>query len=147
MAHAAAEIETLNSFLRGEISAVETYRLATKHIETPVAKTEVEACLHDHEARVASLKERIEKLGGSPASGSGVWGIFAKVVQAGADLLGEKRAIDALEEGEDHGLADYNRDVEKLHGEARTFVRMQLLPAQKQTHSRLSRLKHNPNLH
>ncbi|CAM3108362.1 DUF2383 domain-containing protein [Corallococcus sp. ZKHCc1 1396] len=143
MANAAAEIETLNSFLRGEISAVETYRLATKHIESDLARTEVEACLHDHEARVESLKERIQKLGGSPAESSGIWGVFAKVVQGGADLLGEKRAIDALEQGEDHGLADYNRDVDKLHGEARSFVRQQLLPAQKQTHSRLSRLKHN----
>ncbi|MBN9683680.1 PA2169 family four-helix-bundle protein [Corallococcus interemptor] len=147
MANAAAELETLNSFLRGEISAVETYRLASKHIETEVAKTEVEACLHDHEKRVEALKERIEKLGGKPAEGSGPWGVFAKVVQAGADLLGEKRAIDALEEGEDHGLKDYNRDVDKLHGEARTFVRQQLLPSQKQTHARLSALKKNPTLH
>ncbi|RKI09608.1 DUF2383 domain-containing protein [Corallococcus sp. AB030] len=141
------DIETLNSFLRGELSAVETYRQASKHIKSDLARTEVDACLHDHEARVDAIKERIEKLGGNPAESSGVWGVFAKVVQGGADLLGEKAAIDALEQGEDHGLADYTRDVGKLHGEARSFARQQLLPAQKQTHDRLSRLKHNPTLH
>ncbi|MDC0708201.1 hypothetical protein POL68_06940 [Stigmatella sp. ncwal1] len=52
-----------------------------------------------------------------------------------------------LNQGEDHGMADYNRDVDKLHGSARTFARQQLLPAQKHTHDRISRLKHNPNLH
>ena len=60
---------------------------------------------------------------------------------AGADVLGDKTAIQALEEGEDHGLADYQRDLDKTHGEARRFVRMQLLPAQKRTHERMSRLK------
>jgi demethoxyubiquinone hydroxylase (CLK1/Coq7/Cat5 family) len=143
----AGDIDTLNSFLRGELSAVETYRQASKHIKGDLAKTEVETNLRDHEQRVAAIQDRIRELGGKPAEGSGLWGAFAKAVQGTADLLGDKLAIDALEQGEDHGLADYNRDIDKLHGAARTFARSQLLPAQKQTHDRLSKLKHNPNLH
>ena len=135
------DVETLNSFLRGEISAVETYRQAIGHVTDDRLRSQLEDCLHDHEHRVESLRDRIEKLGGKPAEGSGVWGTFAKLVQAGADVLGEKTAIQALEEGEDHGLADYQRDMDKTHGEARRFVRMELLPAQKRTHERLSRLK------
>ncbi len=134
------DIETLNSFLRGEISAVETYRQALPHVSDRTREA-LDECLHDHEARVTELREQVEKLGGTPAEGSGVWGTFAKVVQAGADILGEKTAIQALEEGEDHGLADYQRDADKIHGDARRFVRMRLLPAQKQTHARMSRLK------
>jgi uncharacterized protein (TIGR02284 family) len=135
------DVETLNSFLRGEISAVETYRQAIGHVADDRIRGQLEDCLHDHEHRVESLRDRIEKLGGKPAEGSGIWGTFAKLVQAGADVLGEKTAIQALEEGEDHGLADYQRDLDKTHGEARRFVRMELLPAQKRTHERLSRLK------
>jgi uncharacterized protein (TIGR02284 family) len=135
------DLETLNSFLRGEISAVETYRQAIGHVSDTRFRTELEDCLQDHEQRVASLRERVTKLGGQPAEGSGVWGAFAKLVQAGADVLGEKTAIQALEQGEDHGLADYERDLDKTHGEARRFVRMELLPAQKRTHGRMSRLK------
>jgi len=135
------DVETLNSFLRGEISAVETYRQAIGHVSDDKIRSQLEDCLQDHEHRVEALRERIEKLGGSPSKGSGLWGTFAKLVQAGADVLGEKAAIQALEEGEDHGLADYQRDLEKIHGEARRFVRMELLPSQKRTHERLSRIK------
>ncbi|HEX5749639.1 MAG TPA: DUF2383 domain-containing protein [Archangium sp.] len=135
------DVETLNSFLRGEISAVETYRQAIGHVSDERLRSQLEDCMHDHEHRVEALRERVEKLGGKPVEGSGIWGTFAKLVQGGADLLGEKSAIQALEEGEDHGLADYQRDMDKTHGEARRFVRMELLPSQKRTHERLSRLK------
>lgn len=138
---AQADVETLNSFLRSEISAAETYRQALGHVKDDRARSTLEDCQQDHQHRVDSLKERIRKLGGEPAEGAGLWGTFSKLVQAGADLLGEKAAIGALEEGEDRGLADYQRDADKLHGEARRFVRMELLPAQRRTHERMSRLK------
>jgi len=134
-------VDALNSFLRGEISAVETYRQAIGVITDDRIKGLLEDCQHDHERRVESLKERIEKLGGTPAEGSGPWGLFAKLVQAGADTIGEQAAIQALEQGEDHGLADYQRDLEQVHGEARRLVRMELLPSQKRTHAQLSKLK------
>ncbi|NVJ26067.1 MULTISPECIES: DUF2383 domain-containing protein [Myxococcus] len=142
MAQTDKDVDTLNSFLRGEISAVETYRQAMGHIEDDVRRRTLEECRLDHEGRVEKLRERIEKLHGKPAEGSGVWGAFAKVVQGGADVLGESAAISALEEGEDHGLRDYERDAEKVNGDLRRFVRMELLPAQKSTHKKLSHLKH-----
>jgi uncharacterized protein (TIGR02284 family) len=141
MAHAGKDVETLNSFLRGEISAVETYRQALGRVSDERLRGALEECQHDHEHRVEELRERIRRLGGEPVEGSGVWGTFAKIVQGGADLLGDKAAIQALEEGEDHGLHDYQRDVDQVHGEARRFVKLELLPAQKRTHERLSRLK------
>lgn len=141
MSNANTDVETLNSFLRGELSAVETYRQAIGHVSTDRFRDPLQDCMQDHEQRASSIRERIEKLGGKPAESSGVWGTFAKVVQAGADILGEEAAIKALEQGEDHGLADYQRDLDKTHGEARRFVRMELLPAQRRTHERMSRLK------
>lgn len=135
------DVEHLNSFLRGELSAVETYRQALGHVRDDLVRRALEDCREDHEQRVQSLREHIEKLGGTPADSSGVWGTFAKVVQGGADTLGEKAAVAALEEGEDHGLHDYERDLPRVHGEARRLVRMELLPSQKRTHGRLSKLK------
>jgi hypothetical protein len=135
------DVEALNSFLRGEISAVETYRQAIGSISNEGLRSMLEACKKDHEQRVTTIREHIEKLGGTPAEGSGPWGVFAKLVEGGASAIGEKAAIQALEEGEDHGLADYQRDAEKVHGDARRLVRMELLPAQKRTHDRLSKLK------
>lgn len=141
MSHASKDVETLNSFLRGEISAVETYRQALGHVSDENLRGALEECRQDHEHRVEELRERIRRMGGEPVESSGLWGTFAKLVQGGADLLGDKAAIQALEEGEDHGLNDYQRDVDQVHGEARRFVKMELLPAQKRTHERLSRLK------
>ncbi|WP_163997852.1 DUF2383 domain-containing protein [Pyxidicoccus caerfyrddinensis] len=141
MANIGKDVDTLNTFLRGEISAVETYRQALGHVSDDRLRGALEDCQHDHEHRVEELKDRIRKMGGEPSEGSGVWGGFAKLVQGGADLLGEKAAIQALEEGEDHGLNDYQGGLDQVHGEARRFVRMELLPAQKRTHERLSRLK------
>ncbi|MCP3097504.1 PA2169 family four-helix-bundle protein [Myxococcus sp. K15C18031901] len=142
MAQTGKDVDTLNSFLRGEISAVETYRMAMPHVSDDVRRRTLEECQRDHERRVEALRERIRQLDGEPAHGSGVWGTFSKLVQGGADVLGENAAISALEEGEDHGLHDYERDADKVHGDLRRFVRMELLPAQKSTHKKLSHLKH-----
>jgi len=62
--------------------------------------------------------------------------------EGGAKVLGKKAAIAALEEGEDHGVKDYKADVKDLDPQVRAMVETQLRPAQKQTHDRLSALKH-----
>jgi hypothetical protein len=89
----------------------------------------------------APLRIEFRQLGGEPATGSGPWGTFAKVVEGGAKAFGEKAAVAALEEGEDHGLKDYKADLGDLDFEAVELVRGKLLPEQKQTHDRLSALK------
>lgn len=135
-------IDQLNSFLRGELSACETYRQALDKLVDQPFRTEVEQCLRSHEVRVAELRSRIVLLGGKPAEGSGVWGAFARAVEGGAKVFGVKAAIAALEEGEDHGLKDYKRDLEDLDLESRTLV-MRMLAEQEKTHAVLSRLKHS----
>ena len=52
------ELQTLNSFLRGEISAVETYRQALDRISDDRLRPELEECQRDHEQRVAAIRER-----------------------------------------------------------------------------------------
>lgn len=135
-------IEQLNSFLRGEIAAVQTYRQAIDKVKDQEARGELEDCFRSHEERVQVLKERIEQMGGVPSVDSGPWGSFAKLVEGGAKLLGDESAIAAIEEGEDHGLADYQRDLGKLDTDTVRFVIEELLPAQQQTHATVSALKH-----
>lgn len=136
------DIDQLNSFLRGEISAVETYDQAIDKLKTEPALAEsLRACRESHDRRVSALRNEIRRLGGEPADGSGVWGAFAKAVEGGAKVFGKGAAISALEEGEDHGRDDYLADLEKLLPATRTFVQTQLVPEQKRTHDALSRLK------
>jgi hypothetical protein len=136
-------VETLNGFLRGEISAVETYRQAIEGLKTSPSRVELEQCRRSHEQRVEKLRGEVVRLGGEPAHGSGAWGSFARLVEGGAKVLGEKAAISALEEGEDRGLRLYRSDIQKLDPASRAVIESEVLPAQERTHSSLSNLKHS----
>jgi hypothetical protein len=135
-------VDKLNSFLRGEIAAVETYRQAIEKLQDKPEVATLSDCMRSHQQRVAILQSEIRRYNGEPAQGSGPWGTFAKLVEGGATAFGEKAAIAALEEGEDHGRDDYRRDLSKLPPEVRTFVETNILPEQLRTHGAMSRLKH-----
>jgi demethoxyubiquinone hydroxylase (CLK1/Coq7/Cat5 family) len=134
-------IAKLNTFLRGEISAVETYRQALQKVTAPQARVQLEECEQNHQQRIDLLRARIAALGGTPSQDSGAWGTWAKLLQTGGNLLGEKTAVDALESGEDHGLREYRRELDNLDGDTRSFVESQLLPQAERTHGTLSTLK------
>jgi rubrerythrin len=134
-------VDRLNSFLRGELSAVETYRQALeKFSDKPEAAT-LNDCMISHERRVRLLAEEILRRGGEPAKSSGPWGTFAKLVEGSAKAFGEKAAISALEEGEDHGRDDYKRDIDELEPDAQVFVKSEVFPEQLRTHQAMSSLK------
>jgi uncharacterized protein (TIGR02284 family) len=134
-------IDELNSFLRGEISAVETFRQAREKIIAPEVLIELARCQSSHEDRVGRLTAKIAELGGKPVTDSGVWGAFAKIFQGGARLFGDQAVIAALEEGEDHGRDDYKRGLDKLAGTGVLSFVEDLLAEQLQTHQVVSELK------
>jgi uncharacterized protein (TIGR02284 family) len=140
-------VSALNSFLRGEISAVETYRQAIEKLHDKPEASTLRECLTSHQQRVSLLQSEIQKRGGEPAQGSGVWGAFAQLTEGGAKLFGAKAAIAALEEGEDHGRDDYKRDVAKLEPEVKAFAQQQLIPEQLRTHQAMSTLKKRLDIH
>ena len=135
-------VTQLNSFLRGEISAVETYRIGIEKLDPgSAALTVLYAAMKSHERRVMKLQEKIRSLGGRPDEGSGAWGAMVKALETSAAVLGDKVAISVLEEGEDHGLKDYRKDLDNLDPDARMLVTSELLPQQEETHQKLSTLK------
>ena len=137
-----SSIIQLNQYLRGEISAVEAYRMALDKLDkTSTARRDLEACLQSHRERVMLLKDAIITAGGKPAESSGPWGVFAKVVEGGARILGDEAVVAALEEGEDHGLTDYTADADDLDTEAHPLLARRLMPEQQRTHNRMSGLK------
>jgi Domain of unknown function (DUF2383) len=137
-----SSVDQLNHYLRGEISAVETYRMALDKLDKgSTARNELEDCLQSHQSRVMLLRDAITAAGGTPAKDSGPWGVFAKVVEGSARILGDKVAVSALEEGEDHGLKDYKADASDLDSKGRALVATRLMPEQQRTHERMSWLK------
>jgi bacterioferritin (cytochrome b1) len=101
----------LNSFLRGEISAAETYRMAIEKVSAANASQTGVGLLHEMQAEhgraAQALRDRIRELGGEPEDSSGAWGIWAKFTEGMANLLGDTASLKALKEGEEHGLREY----------------------------------------
>ena len=56
-------VNVLNSFLRGEISAVETYRQAIEKLQDQPGVSTLSECLRSHEQRVSVLKSEIRSRG------------------------------------------------------------------------------------
>jgi len=135
--------DTLNKFLRGELSAVETYRQAMEKVTDASLRPQLQQNSQSHQDRAAKLRNRIAQLSGKPSDSSGPWGGFAKLVEGGAKAFGVKAALAALEEGEDHGLRMYRDDLDKLDASTRSFVEGELMPAQQRSHDTMSALKHS----
>jgi len=128
-------ISNLNSLLRGEISAVETYNQAVIHLANePV--DDLIANLTCHSKRVDLLKNAITQHGGTPDATSGMWGSLTKLVEKGAALISAKTVIAALEEGEDRGLAQYRKPGD-LDPASIQLIHTVLLPRQLETHERM----------
>jgi len=136
-------IRGLNELLRGELAALETYNQALS-VVTGDRETEedLRECLSSHRERVDRLRMEITERGGTPDTGSGAWGVFAKVVEGTAKTVGQKMAINALEAGEDHGMKEYEELLPKLDGAARDIVETSIYPQQMRTHRIMSVLKH-----
>lgn len=136
----AASIDRLNTLLRGELAAVETYdQVLLKFPDCPVSEL-LENCTC-HRNRVPVLTERVHQLGGMPATTAGSWGVLANLTEAGAKILGKDAAISALELGEDRGLDDYRKCLEELDPISAETVRRDLLPDQERTHARVAQLR------
>ncbi len=137
----AETISQLNTFLRGELSAVETYDQVLRKLPGDEIPDLVENrdC---HYRRTQLLANAIRAKGGTPETRSGAWGALAQAATGSATLFGRAAMISVLEEGEDRGLADYRKAAGAGDEEVRQLVAVDLLPAQKRTHGRMSQLEH-----
>jgi len=126
----ATSIETLNSLLRGEISAVETYQQALDKVRDESGKTDLSRIQAEHREAANLLRQQIQAFGGQPEQGSGAWGAFAKAVEGVAKAFGNRAALRALKEGEVHGRNVYENALEneELAMACKEVIRSRLLP-------------------
>jgi uncharacterized protein (TIGR02284 family) len=136
MNEAGEAVRQLNSLLRGEISAAETYRMAIDKLNDP-ERTDGTAdagllsqIQEEHGRACQALRDRIRELGGEPSDSSGAWGTWAKLVQGSSNLFGDASALKSLKEGEEHGLKDYQEAIDDIDASSADLVQNQLIPAQ-----------------
>src|SRR5256886_17645514 len=124
----------LNSFLRGEISAAETYKMAidraAKSDDNAANMGLLREVQEEHGRAAQALRDRIRELGGEPSDSSGAWGAWAKFTQGTANLLGDAASLKSLKEGEEHGLKDYEEGIDDIDASSAELVQNQLIPAQ-----------------
>lgn len=134
----------LNSLLRGEISAAETYRMAIDKVrdsDNPNADVSMLRDIQQEHGRAAqAIRDRIRELGGDPSDSSGAWGAWAKLTQGTANLFGDGASLKALKEGEEHGLKDYEEGVDDVDATSAELIENQLIPAQQRHINLLDRL-------
>src|SRR3954464_3234852 len=125
-------VEQLESLLRGEISAAETYRMAIDKLsEDPSGNVGLLRQIQEDHGRAAQgIRERIREMGGQGADSSGAWGVWAKTVQATMNLFGDAASLKALKEGEEHGLKDYQEALDDVDATSAQLIQNQLIPAQ-----------------
>src|SRR3954466_11694507 len=125
-------VRQLNSLLRGEISAVETYAQAIRKIgeDQGADAAELRRIAQEHGEHAQDLRARVRTLGGDPDESAGAWGALVQTIEGTARLFGDSTALRALREGEEHGLRDYQDSLSELDAESRRLVQDVLLPAQ-----------------
>ena len=127
-------VRQLNSLLRGEISAAETYRMAIDKVagaDDPAANVGLLREIQEEHGRAAQeIRDRIQELGGEASDSSGAWGAWAKTVQGTMNLFGDASSLKALKEGEEHGLKDYQEALGDVDAASRQLINNQLIPAQ-----------------
>src|SRR3954453_14915941 len=122
--------ETLNSLLRGELAATETYQQALAKVGDEPGTSDLRRIHHEHRSAANTLRQHVHQHGGQPDQDSGAWGAFAKAVEGTAKLFGNAAALKALKEGEEKGLSDYESALKDpdLHPDCRDLIQNTLLP-------------------
>lgn len=121
----------LNSLLRGEMSAVETYTQAMSKFDDQALIADLQKIRDEHSRAVRELRDRVVAFAGTPASDAGVWGAFTAAVTATAKALGPATVLAALRQGEEHGIAAYEDALgnDDIHPDCQRLIRGDLLPS------------------
>ncbi len=135
-------VEELNELLRGEISAVETYNQAIEKFGSSTSASFLREARDDHKANVEDIRKKVLNLGGKPSEGSGAWGVWAEAVVGGAKVFGEKSALMALKQGEEHGVNEYQEMLtdNDVSAEMKKDIKDEYLPKQVEHLSKLTAL-------
>ena len=142
-ANADETVRQLNSLLRGEIAAAETYRMAIDKLAGGGKAENVgllQGIQEEHGRAAQAVRDRIQELGGEASDSSGAWGAWAKTVQGTMNLFGDASSLKALKEGEEHGLKDYQGALAAVDPTSGQLIQNQMIPAQQRHIGRLDQL-------
>lgn len=122
-------VRVLNSLLRSEITAAESYTQAIPRFSSDVEV--LREIAREHGQAVSDLKAVIRRLGGIPDESSGAFpALPSKPVFGPAQVFGEAVALKALKEVEERGLDEYKDALRRLDGDDSGWISDKYIPAQ-----------------
>lgn len=129
------EMTQLDDLVRGELAAVKAYDQALADLKDEKQKSQLQAIRKDHvdAASVLSKYAAGKKDILEDTQSSGPWGTFAKSWVKGRGVAGNEGAMKALQDGEEHGINEYEEALEdeSLPKDLKEKIRTQLMPNQK----------------
>ena len=105
-------LETLRNLVQLDLDAMEAFDLAVARIENAEYRDQLEAFKDDHIRHSEELSKIVTELGGKASTGPGT---KQNVTTGGvvlADMVGDKRILEALKANEDDTNKAYERAVE-----------------------------------
>jgi hypothetical protein len=108
-------IDKVEKLLKNELAAAETYHQALEKFEEEAQSNEINSLqpiYEEHTEAVSELQEKLQQMGATPATGSGLWGSWSEALMGGAKLIGKDAMLNALLAGEKSGLDDYQDAAE-----------------------------------
>lgn len=124
----------LDDLIRGEMAAVKSYTTVIGELDNSKEKTQLIKIRENHETAVEKLKTFATTDVKEDTTTSGAWGAFASAWTAGAKIAGNKTALKALTQGEEHGISEYKEALndDTIKPELKQMIRTQFLPKQQE---------------
>lgn len=129
---AGGEGSDLNEILRGEISAVEAYEQVLEKVNKAPETYRLREFHDDHEEACRFWREQLQLRGSLPSQSSSIWGTVVEAFVGASKLLGEETALQALKNGEEHGLNEYKKLLEskELSSLQKNMIKERFIPMQ-----------------
>lgn len=116
----------VKELIREEMSALETYRQALKKVGDQPQSQDLRRIEDDHEKAAEALKQQFGGEVDIPET-AGIWATWASATEGAVNI---SAAINALREGEEHGVKDYEKALQEsdLDPEVKELISGTLLP-------------------
>lgn len=126
--------DVLSRILRGELAAVEAYEQVLEKFKGEPESQRLMRFMLEHQRAANFWRDEILSKGVSPEVTAGPWGQVVKTLVGTAKLFGDTPTLQALEVGENHGLAEYQSLLENKNVPERLKrrIREDFIPAQEQ---------------
>ncbi len=125
----------LDDLMRGEMAAVKAYDQLLKDVKGPQA-ARLKAIRQDHVTALSVLSAHAANKPDvkEDTESAGPWGTFAQAWVKGGSLISNDAALNALRQGEEHGIDEYQEALEddSISPKLKDSIRAQLLPKQRE---------------